>query len=179
MNCKERMFYLQKNNISNNIAVILVQTYLCESEKLVYWVVCFKGRYYLIQLSLCLNLKISSNKSDKLLSALLAFGVTISLFVILDLPPLYGHICFKITPPLPQRYSPLPNRDIFCELLSIKELLTTLQNKETTLQSYRKMSNQSTSKRPGIEFTLFNCTEEIGMDNFGYLNSSFYFISKF
>ena len=31
--------------------------------------------------------------------------------------------------------------DIFCELLSIKEPQKTLQNKETTAQSYRKMSN--------------------------------------
>ena len=31
--------------------------------------------------------------------------------------------------------------DIFCEFLSIKELQTTLQNKETTIQSYWKMSN--------------------------------------
>ena len=45
--------------------------------------------------------------------------------------------------------------DIFCELLSIKELL---QNKETTAQSYRKMSNQKTKNSPGIEVPLFNCT---------------------
>ena len=29
----------------------------------------------------------------------------------------------------------------------------------------------------GIEFALFNRTEEMGMDNFGYLNSFFFFIS--
>ena len=45
------------------------------------------------------------------------------------------------------------------------------QNKETTVSSYWKMSNQNTKKSPGIEFALFNCTGEMGMDNFGYLNS--------
>ena len=33
--------------------------------------------------------------------------------------------------------------DIFCALLSIKEPQTMLQNKETTAQSYRKMSIQN------------------------------------
>ena len=64
--------------------------------------------------------------------------------------------------------------DIFCELVSIKELQTILR-KKTTVQNYWKMSNQNTKKRPGTEFKLFNCTREIGMDNFGYLNSSLYF----
>ena len=66
---------------------------------------------------------------------------------------------------------------IFCELLSIKEPQATLQNKENSVQSYRRMSNQNTKKSPGIEFALFNCTEEMGMDNFGYVNSLFCFIS--
>ena len=52
-----------------------------------------------------------------------------------------------------------------------------LQNKETTVQSYQKMTNQSTKKNPGITFAPFNCTREMGMDNFGYLKSSFCFIS--
>ena len=43
-------------------------------------------------------------------------------FVILDLPPKEDMT------------------DIFCEFLSIKEPQTTLQNKETTIQSYWKMS---------------------------------------
>ena len=171
MNCKERMFYLQKNNISNNIAVILVQTYLCESEKLVYWVVCFKGRYYLIQLSLCLNLKISSNKSDKLLSALLAFGVihidrTLSFRKFRYPPPCTYTYPFNLHPLPPKRYSPHHNRYMFCELLTTKEPQTTFQNKETNVQSYRKISNQRTSKRPWTEIVLFNCTEKMGMDNF-------------
>ena len=38
------------------------------------------------------------------------------------------------------------------------------------------MSNQNFKKSPGIKFTLTNCTREIGMDNFGYLNSALYFI---
>ena len=38
------------------------------------------------------------------------------------------------------------------------------------------MSNQNVKKSPGIEFVLFNCTREIGMDNYGYLNSALYFI---
>lgn len=63
-------------------------------------------------------------------------------------------------------------RYIFCELLSIKGSQTTLQNKETNVQSYGKMSNQNTRKVPGIEFSLFNCTGETEMGNFGYLHSS-------
>ena len=66
--------------------------------------------------------------------------------------------------------------DIFCKSLSIKEPQTTLQNKETTLQSYRKMSNKNTEKSHPIEGALFNCRGEMGMDNIGSLNSSFYFI---
>ena len=67
------------------------------------------------------------------------------------------------------------------ELLSIVEPQTALQNKETTVQSYWKISNQNTKKSRGIAFALFNCTGEIGMNNFGYLNSSlslfdFYFV---
>ena len=50
-------------------------------------------------------------------------------------------------------------------LISIKEPHTTLQNKEITLQSYRKMLNQNTKKSPGVEFAIYNCTEEMGMDN--------------
>ena len=40
------------------------------------------------------------------------------------------------------------------------------------------MSNQNTKKSPGIEFSVSSCTREMGMDNFGHLNSSlssFYF----
>ena len=44
--------------------------------------------------------------------------------------------------------------DIFCELLSVKEPQTTLQNKETTVQSYRKMSIQNTKKSLSIEVVL-------------------------
>ena len=47
---------------------------------------------------------------------------------------------------------------------------TTLQNKETTVQSYQKCLNQNTKKSPGIEGALFNCTGKMGMDNFGCLN---------
>ena len=49
---------------------------------------------------------------------------------------------------------------------------TMLQNKETAVQSYRKMSNQNIKKSAGIEDELFNCTREMGMDNFGCQNSS-------
>ena len=38
--------------------------------------------------------------------------------------------------------------------------------KKTTVQSYQNML-----KHPGIMFAFFNCTGEIGMDNFVYLNS--------
>ena len=68
------------------------------------------------------------------------------------------------------------DRDIFCELLSFKEPQTTLQNKETDVQSYQKMSNQNTKNSLRIEFVFYNCTEDMGMDNFGYLNSSHYVI---
>ena len=44
--------------------------------------------------------------------------------------------------------------DKFSELLSIKEPQRMLQNKEITLQSYHKMSNQNTKKSCGIEFLL-------------------------
>ena len=65
--------------------------------------------------------------------------------------------------------------NIFCELLSIKEPQTTLQNKK--LQSHQKMPNQNTKKNRGIDFALFNCMGEMRMDNFGCLNSSLSFIS--
>ena len=56
--------------------------------------------------------------------------------------------------------------------MSIKEPQTTLNVEERALKSYWK----NTNKCPGIEFALFNCTGEMGMDNFGYVNSSLYFI---
>ena len=40
------------------------------------------------------------------------------------------------------------------------------------MQSYRKISNQNTRKSPAIEGMLFNCTGELGIDDFGCLNSS-------
>ena len=62
---------------------------------------------------------------------------------------------------------------MFCELLlSIKEPQTTLQTKETTIQSYQEMLNQNTKKSPEIKVVLFNCTGEMGMGNFGRLSSS-------
>ena len=63
---------------------------------------------------------------------------------------------------------------IFCELLSIKESQTNLQNKETAVQSYRKTSNQNTKKSPEIESALFNCAGKMRRDNFGCLNSSLF-----
>ena len=62
--------------------------------------------------------------------------------------------------------------DIFCKLLSIKETQTTLQSKETTLQVYRKSSNQNTKKSPRIQVVFFNCTNKMGIYNFSCLNSS-------
>ena len=49
-----------------------------------------------------------------------------------------------------------------------------LQNKEANVQNYQKMLNQNTKKNPGIEFALFNCKGEMGMDNFGYLSNLLY-----
>ena len=72
------------------------------------------------------------------------------------------------------------DRDIFGELISIKKPQP-LQNKDTTVQSCRKMSNQNTKKSP----VDWSCTFQlygggIGMDHFGCLNNSlllyFYFI---
>ena len=60
----------------------------------------------------------------------------------------------------------------------MKELQTLLQNKETTVQSSRKMSDQNTKKSPGIKVALFNGTGYMGMNIFGCLNRSlslFYF----
>ena len=67
--------------------------------------------------------------------------------------------------------------DIFCELLSIKEPQTKLQIKETTAQNYHQIMNQNTKMSPGIRFAHFSCTGEMRIDNFGYLNSTLYFIS--
>ena len=108
----------------------------------------------MIQLSCNLNLKISSNKPDKLLGALLAFGVT-------HIERTLSFCKFRSPPPCTYTYAfnlhPLP---LFCELLSIKEPQTTLQNKETTVQSYRRISNQSTSKRPEIEIALLTVSKK-------------------
>ena len=52
--------------------------------------------------------------------------------------------------------------DIFCQLPSIKEPQTTSQNKETTLQSYRKMSIQNTKTSLGIEVVLLTVRERWG-----------------
>ena len=59
-----------------------------------------------------------------------------------------------------------------------------LENKETTVKSYRKikLSNQNTKKSPEIERVLFSCSGEMGMDNFSCLHSSlclfyFYFVT--
>ena len=46
-----------------------------------------------------------------------------------------------------------------------------LQNKETIVQSYCKMSNQNIKKSPGVKFALCNSTVKMRMDDFGYLNS--------
>ena len=63
--------------------------------------------------------------------------------------------------------------DIFCELLSIKEPQKTLPNKETT-KALRKCWIKTPRKALGIDVALSNCTREIGMDNFGCLNSSYF-----
>ena len=68
---------------------------------------------------------------------------------------------------------------IFRELLLIKESQTTLQNKETTVQSCRKILNENTKKSSGIEGSLFNCTGEMEMDNFACMNGSLYLFCLF
>ena len=40
-----------------------------------------------------------------------------------------------------------------------------LQNKKTTVQSYRKILNTNTKNSPVIEVALFDCTREMRMDN--------------
>ena len=37
------------------------------------------------------------------------------------------------------------------------------------------MLSQNTKRDPGIKCVLFNCKDEKGMDNFGYLTSLYYF----
>ena len=64
-------------------------------------------------------------------------------------------------------------KDMFCELLLIKKPQTSLQNKK---YCYAKL-NQNTKRSHGIEFALFNCKWDMGIDNFCYVNSSLYFIS--
>ena len=39
-------------------------------------------------------------------------------------------------------------------------------------QAIGKFQINTTKKNPGVEGTLFNCTGEMGMNNFEYLNSS-------
>ena len=46
------------------------------------------------------------------------------------------------------------------------------------MQNYKKILNQNTKKIPGIEFALYNCTGEMAINKFAYLNglfSLFYF----
>ena len=55
--------------------------------------------------------------------------------------------------------------------------------KKLLYKTIAKTSNQNTEKSPGIEFKLFNCMGEMGMDNFAYLNNSlslfyFYFVTN-
>ena len=40
-----------------------------------------------------------------------------------------------------------------------------LQNKKTTVQSYREILTQNTKNSPVTEVALFNCTREMRMDN--------------
>ena len=68
---------------------------------------------------------------------------------------------------------------IFCELLLIKEPQTTLQNKETTVQSCLEILKENTKKSSGIEGALFNCKGEMGMDNFACMNGSLYLFCLF
>ena len=108
-------------------------------------------------------------------------------FVILEpsFPLIHAHTLLAYTPsPLIRAYGYYFSKKIwerYCELLPIKEPQATLQNKETTVQNYWKIWNQNTKKIPGLDFALFNCTREMGMHNFGYLNSwlslfYFYFV---
>ena len=57
-----------------------------------------------------------------------------------------------------------------------------LQNIETTVQSYQRMSNKNIKKGPGIEGALCNCMGKMRNYNFGCQNSlffeSFYFVSN-
>ena len=97
--------------------------------------------------------------------------------VILDSPTVRAHMLLAYTPSPPSTSAQILffKEDMaykFCEFLSIWEPQTTLQIKETTVQSYRKITNQNTKKNPGIEFTLFNYTRDMERNNFDCLNSS-------
>ena len=102
-------------------------------------------------------------------------------FVILDSPTVRAHtlLAYTLSPPSTSTqilFFKEDSADKFCEFLSIREPQTTLQIKETTVQSHRKMSNQNTKKSPGIEFTLFNYTGDMEMNNSACLNSSLFLI---
>ena len=79
------------------------------------------------------------------------------------LPPVRAHRLLAYTPLRPSTsvrilFFKEYMTDIFCELLSTKEPQPTLQNKEPTVESYRKMLNQNSKKSLAIELALFNCT---------------------
>ena len=63
--------------------------------------------------------------------------------------------------------------DEFFELLSTKEPQETLQNKETTVQNYRKMSNQYTKETPPPSEHTYFMNEQISiLQYFGKHNVS-------
>ena len=103
--------------------------------------------------------------------------------IILDPPALlHVQLCFQPTLTLPSPSTSIRISffkedmiDIFCELLSIQEPQTKLQNKETIVQSYRKMPNEKTKKSPGIQCALFNCKAQTGFQLYEF--HFLYFIS--
>ena len=98
-------------------------------------------------------------------------------FDILDsLAPLRPHILLAYTPPPTTNVYIVFFKEDNTEKYFAKEPQT-VQNKDTTVPNYWKMSNHNNKESPGIEFAFFRCTMGMGMDDIGYMNSSFYFIS--
>ena len=107
-------------------------------------------------------------------------------FVILDpLPPCTCTCAFSLHPsPQDERtdfiFEVRYDRDILYELLSIKEPERTIQNKETIVQSYWKMSDQNTKKIPGSRLRFLTVWERWEWIIFAVWIAHFhYFVLKF
>ena len=138
-------------------------------DMLVNWAACFKGRYYLIQLSCNLNLKISSNKPDRLLGALLACGLIHKVRTLRFRnfrPPsfLYLNIHFQLITPTPSMslrilvLRKIRQRYILWIIINQRTIKNVTKWRNYHTKPSENVSNHSTKKRTGIEFAFLNCT---------------------